>query len=527
MEQDTLTRKKTYRRIENKTSAFQDKNAIIKMALENPVQSLRKLNDASLYNFLRCFWNEVSQKPFQGNWHIPYLCSQLEQIAYQVSKRLPKEHDLIINEPPGMTKTLVCSIAFPVWCWTKWPWMRFITASYSAALSLEAAEYSRDLIRSDKFKLIYPDVEIKEDKDQKSNYKVVTKEFVKAGQAPRIKVGGNRFSTSVGGTLAGFHGDILIIDDPLNPYEAVSEKELANANRWIDETLPTRTTDKEASTKIIVMQRLHQDDPSGHLLDKKKENLKHISLPGEIRTFRDQLQPADELYKGIALKDYYVDDLLDPVRLSWKALKDLETDLGQYGFSGQIGQNPVPPGGGMFHVDHFQIVDSLPLGIRPIQVIRYWDKAGSQGKGCFTAGVKMAKLSNGQFLVLDVKRGQWSTDLRERIIRETAEADGYNVFVWVEQEPGSSGKESSEGTIRNLAGFAIYAERPTGDKETRAVPYSVQVNNGNVFLQRGGWNADFIKEYRFFPYGKYKDQIDAGSGAFNHLAAKRIARRIT
>ena len=242
MEQEILTRTKLYRKDKiispNKDVAF-------KMALDNPVKSLRQLCDSSLYYFLRCFWDEVSQKAFKDNWHIQYLCEELEKIAKRVAEGKKRDYDLIINEPPGMTKTIVCSIAFPVWCWTKWHWMRFITAGYSSQLSLESAEYSRDLVRSDRFKAIYPEYEIKEDKDTKSNYRIVKKEFVDNRQ-PKIIQGGNRFSTSVGGTLAGFHGDIIVIDDPLNPYESVSEKELANANRWIDETLPTRTTDKEA-----------------------------------------------------------------------------------------------------------------------------------------------------------------------------------------------------------------------------------------------------------------------------------------
>jgi len=101
------------------------------------------------------------------------------------------------------------------------------------------------------------------------------------------------------------------------------------------------------------------------------------------------------------------------------------------------------------------------------------------------------------------------------------------VRVYVEQEPGSGGKESAEATIRNLAGWAVYADKPTGDKAFRADPYSVQVNNGAFQLLRGEWNAKFLEEHRFFPFGTYKDQVDASAGAFNQLVSKRIARRIT
>jgi len=126
--------------------------------------------------------------------------------------------------------------------------------------------------------------------------------------------------------------------------------------------------------------------------------------------------------------------------------------------------------------------------------------------------------------VLDVRRGRWATEVRERIIADTAVGDGYGTVVWLEQEPGSAGKESAENTIRNLGGFAAYSERPTGNKEQRATPYSVQVNNGNVLILNGIWNRDFIEEHRFFPYGIYKDQVDAGGGAFSKLTSKKIVK---
>jgi predicted phage terminase large subunit-like protein len=319
----------------------------------------------------------------------------------------------------------------------------------------------------------------------------------------------------------GFHGDILIVDDPLNPVQAASDIEIENANHWMEQTLPTRKTDKDITPTILIMQRLHQDDPSGHILAKQKENIRHICLPGEIRNYRDQVKPIDVIKN-------YKDDLLDPTRMSWKVLKDLEIDLGQYGYAGQIGQDPTPPGGGMFKVDHFTVVNKLPNPVDVIQTLRYWDKAGTQGDGAYTVGVKMSKMVNNHWIIEDVVRGRWSSHEREKMIQQTAFADGGKVEIWIEQEPGSGGKESAEGTIRNLAGFVVRAERPTGDKVFRADPYSVQVNNGSFsLLLNGMWNREFIEEHRFFPFSTYKDQVDAASGAFGRLVGKKIARRVT
>src|SRR5690606_8786345 len=141
-------------------------------------------------------------------------------------------------------------------------------------------------------------------------------------------------------------------------------------------------------------------------------------LPGEIRNYKQVVSPPE-------LSKYYVDDLLDPNRMGWQVLEGLEEDLGQYGFAGQIGQKPSPPSGGMFKVDQFQIVDQMPQSHEIQEIVRYWDKAGtevkpgSNKKAAYTVGVKMMKLKNGKFLITHVVRGQWSTETRENKIRAT------------------------------------------------------------------------------------------------------------
>jgi len=488
-----------------------EKRRKFKLLVSHPERATAERCRRSFPYFIRTFWDEVSPDALKWNWHIDVLCEELTGLAERVAKGLPKKHDLVINVPPGTTKSITCSIMFPVWCWTRWEWMRFITCSYSGALSLEHAEYSRELVRSDTFQKLFPDLSIKYDKDTKSNFRIQRKTLDENGQE-KIIIGGNRYSTSVGGTLTGFHGHVLIVDDPLDPQRAVSDVEVKKANRWIEQTLSTRKVNKAVTPTILIMQRLHQNDPSGHLLAKEKKNLRHVCLPGEIRHYREEVKPTH-------LVERYVDDLLDPVRMDWDVLEEMEQDLGQYGYAGQVGQRPTPPGGGMFKVDMFEVVDHILSP--PVKTARYWDKAGTQDDGAFSVGVKMSQLRNGKFLIHDVKRGQWSSDIREQHIRSRAEADGRDVTVWIEQEPGSGGKESAESTIKNLAGFVVYADRPTGDKVYRADPYSVQVNSGNVLLLRGDWNRDFIEEHRFFPFSTYKDQVDAAAGAFAKLTSKK------
>lgn len=506
---------------------LEQKREAAKAIAQNPYLVIRELNNRSLYHFFKWAWPIVNNQPLIENWHIKYLCQQLELIAERVGNRQPCLYDLIINIIPGSTKTMLCSVIFPVWCWTKWPWMQFITASYAIELSLESAEKSRDIIKSDEFRKVYPEYLIKPDKDNKSNYKIaVMKKTINgtyinpATGKPSLEIGGNRLSASVGGRLTGFHGDILIWDDPLNPEKAASDKEIENANRWMARTLPTRKTSQANSATIGIMQRLHEEDPTGHMLKKKGINIKHVCLPGELYS------GYDKYVNPPGLKKYYHNGLFDKRRFTPKDLKKLEIKLGPYGYAGQIGQRPTPAGGGAFKVENFNIVTTVPAW-DIVKIVRFWDKAATAGGGAYSCGVKMALLKNGRYCILNVRRGQWSSDKREQIIRQTAETDGEHVYIYVEQEPGSGGKESAESTIRNLAGFMIYADRPTGNKELRADPFSVQVNSGNVDLLHGEWNQAYIDELELFPNSRYKDQVDASSGAFNKLIGRKEVEVIT
>ncbi len=501
------------------TTGISDKKQVFQTLIGNPGLIVRELNNRSFFHFLQYFWSVISSEELILNWHIEYLCNELQEVAERVGDNKPKLNDILINIPPGTTKTTIVSIMFVAWCWSRWYWMRFITASYSSPLALESSETCRDLIRSNEYRAIYPEIGIKEDKDTKSNYRVIKKTKILQGQVAQSILGGNRYTTSVGGSVTGFHAHIIIWDDPINPHEATSSTVLNSTNRWIDQVISTRKVDKKIAVTIGIMQRVNQNDPSGHLLDKQKSNLKHICLPGEIINYSDQVKP-------IELKKYYKDGLLDPTRLNKAVLNEMEEDLGQYGYAGQVGQKPTPPGGGMFKVDKFEIIDTLPHIDEMEQIVRYWDKAGTQGGGCFTVGCKMTKLRSGKFIIIDIKRGQWGTDERERRILNTAEFDGARTDHWIEQEPGSGGKESAESTKRNLAGHKIYADLPKGDKIYRADPYSVQVNNGNIMLLRGEWNREFINEHENFPFSTYKDQVDAASGAFSKVNGKRKARAV-
>ena len=461
--------------------------------------------------FVQRYWSTIIEEPLVWSPHMDVLCDELQEVAERVFKRLPKLYDLVINIPPGTTKSTIATIMFPVWCWIRDPKkevykqstasMRFITGSYAAELSLEHADRSRDIIRSEAFQRDFPEIQLRKDKDAKSNY--------------ANTLMGDRFSTSTGGRATGMHAHIIIIDDPLNPKQAMAEtqKELKQASNWIDRTLSTRKVDKALTPIILIMQRLHQADCSGHLIDKGKDEgkrVRHICLPDRDG---ENVQPPE-------LRKIYKDGLLDPVRLSEKILKEAYIDLGAVAYAGQFEQKPAPEGGAIFEVENFKIVEHIPSPIK--YQVRYWDKAGTEGAGAYSVGVKMAQLMNGQYIVLDVRRKQLSFARREMLIKQTAIDDGKKVVVWVEQEPGSGGLESMQRTIINLAGFTAKGDKVTGEKITRSAPYASQVAIGNVLLLKDSWDRRaFIDEHEMAPLGRYKDQWDAAGGAFMKLSGKK------
>ena len=466
----------------------------------------------SFYEFVKEFWSVVcTEKPI-WNWHIKYLCDEFQKAAELVFQNKPRLYDMVINVSPGSTKSIIFSIMAPAWIWTRMKHAVIITGSYGNTLALKLSLKSRDIIKSEKYQNCFPEVILRKDQDTKSLYMNKSK--------------GEKITCTVGGGIVGSHGNFILIDDPLNPKEASSELELATANNWMAYTLPARKKDLSVCLTVLIMQRLHQDDCSGSMIERIKTaqraairegigdinlKLKHICLPAE---WTDRIKP-----KGLG--KYYKNGLMNPIRHSKSVLLEKQA-AGEYSYAGQFLQSPIPAGGGMFKTERI-IIDVPPTKWH--QRVRFWDKAGTLGgNGAFTVGLLMGIDREKRFWVLDIIRGRWDSAARETKIKQTAIMDTKNIIIGIEQEPGSGGKESAENTIKNLAGFVIKRDKPSGShssKEERADPFSSQVNGENVYMKEADWNKEYIEELSFFPLGKYKDQVDASSGAFNILNARK------
>lgn len=284
----------------------------------------------SFYEFFLEFWGVVvPDTPLVDNWHIKWLCDLAQEHLELVVERKPKKHDIIINIPPGTSKSTIISVMFPVYCWVRKPSLKIITASYGSALSLENADKSRMLLKSDKFIKFFPEVRIMKEADTKSNYKTTA--------------GGTRFVTSVEGSVIGMHGDILIWDDPIKAEDANSDTKMNSANYWLDKSFSTRKTDKKISLTIGIMQRIHEQDPTGWILQQEGRKVFHVCIPAIVTK---DLNPPE-------LKKFYVNGYFDPVRLDEETLAEQRATLGSFGYAGQMLQSPKPIDGGIWKREWF------------------------------------------------------------------------------------------------------------------------------------------------------------------------------
>jgi predicted phage terminase large subunit-like protein len=329
-----------------------------------------------------------------------------------------------------------------------------------------------------------------------------------------IEFGGHAGSfrnTTVRGGVNGMALDVGIVDDPIKGRrEARSKQERDAIWGWFTDDFMGRFAD--TAGLIIHATRWNVDDVIGRATK---------AFP-HARVFK---------FKAIATEDEKFRRAGDPLFPEFKSLEFLEsrkTLLTDASWSSLYQQSPYVVGGGQLPVEKFRAVPFLDKS-KILKSVRYFDKAGTaqadNEKAARTSGCLMHQMQDNQWVISNITKGRWGALEREDKIKAHAQNDAGWLFpyeVWVEQEPGSGGKESAEATIRNLSGLSVYAERVTGDKETRAEPFCAQVQGGNVGYVSGEWFDDFSEECESWPNGQFKDQVDSASGAFNKLATDNI-----
>lgn len=485
-------------------TAGTDIESVLATAMDNPDAALKFIEKAlsaeSLFEFIKVTWDVLEPgRKFVEGWAIEAVCEHLEAVSRGEIRRL------LINIPPGCMKSLTCNVFWPAWMWgpAGKPQSRFIGASYADTLSLRDNRKFRILLQSAIYQELWGDCfKLSDDQNEKRN------------------IGNNKtglkLATSVSGVGTGERADYFIIDDPHNVKEADSDAKREAALLWFSEVVPSRLNDPKKDVIMCIMQRVHEGDVSGLILEKEL-GYDHLCLPMEYE--------HDHPFKSktsIHFSDPRTEDgeLLWPERFG---VDELENDLkpqmravgGTYAEAGQLQQRPSPRGGGDFKEEDFKIVDEVPPG-RGITV-RAWDLAATEKKtSAYTAGVKMTRVGNIVY-VEHVIRGQWGPAGVEDQLKVTASLDGYSVMVSIPQDPGQAGKAQVRSLAGLLHGYDVRSSPESGDKRERARPLAAQAEHGNLRLVRGSWNHDFIQEAIKFPAGKFKDQIDAASRGYSEL----------
>lgn len=451
----------------------------------------------TLSGFIREAWHVLEpSQPYIHGWHVDAIAEHLEAVS---DGRITR---LLINVPPGTMKSLLTSVLWPAWEWTRSPALRYLTTSYAEKYVKRDSRRMRDLVTSEWYQSLWPEVSL-----------------IRAGEASFANTKTGFREGMAFGSLTGGRGDRVIIDDPHSTETAESEAERENTTRIFREAVPTRLNNPASSAIIVIMQRLHAKDVSGQILALKL-GYDHLMLPMEF-------EPARRCRTSIGFEDprTYEGDLLFPDRFPREVVERDKVPMGSYAVAGQFQQRPVPREGGLFKRGWFGIVNAAPVGTR---WVRRWDlaaskrKAGSSGQA-FTAGVKLGRMPDGRFIVGNVVREQDEGHAIRELIKNTAEMDGRSVEISLPQDPGQAGKVQARDMTLMLAGWNVHAEPETGDKVTRAMPFSAQAEAGNVVLLRGDWNEAYLDEMASFPNGSTKDQVDASSGAFGRLTMKPAA----
>ena len=441
----------------------------------------------------RTFQTVVPGAEFLPNWHIESIAHHLAAIKTGDIRRL------IITIPPRHLKSISASVAFPAWLLGHDPSRRIICVSYSQELANKHALDTRAVMQSDWYRGAFPRTRFNPQKSPLHD--LITTQS------------GYRYSTSVGGTLTGRGGNLIILDDPNKADEVESRTGLQKTIDWYGNTLYTRLDNKRTDPIILIQQRLHENDLVGYLLD--MGGWFHLNLPA-IAEEEEYIQTGDESWQFRE-----EGDLLHPERESQETLDELKEQMGSYRFAAQYQQRPVPAEGGGVKLPWFKWYDRPPKQLTGDLIVQSWDTAICTGEDndwsvCTTWLVR----ENYNFL-LDVLRMKLEVPQLLKKIRQHGRAwKAHPILI----EAVGAGKALYQ-QLRETEGLSFIAIQPDGDKESRMLTESPVIEAGQVILPREApWLADFLHEILNFPKGTHDDQVDSLSQFLFWLRMRRPYR---
>jgi predicted phage terminase large subunit-like protein len=460
--------------------------------------------------FVKAAWPQIEPgRPFVSGWHLDAIADHLEAVSCGNITRL------LVNMPPRHGKSSLISVLWSAWLLLNNPAIRLLCASYAMNLATRDNLKCRRLIKSPWFQARYPK-RFTLTKDQDAKTKFETDKF------------GYRMAVSVGASATGEGGDILILDDPHNIDEKESEAKREAALDWFDNTWSTRLNDQRTGAMVVVGQRIHMNDVSGHILETNDGEWVHLNLPAEYDPARRCITPvvsaSDDPYawKGGDPRQQE-GELLWEERFPQTVIEKAKRRHGPLGYAALYDQNPIPPGGYVFNQaservftispqgDMYQLI--TPNGIQAVLIESCWEASTSdvaakeKEENDFTVFAHWAITPQNDVLLLDLQRGHWSIPKQKEMARlfyRRWYSQRYRAF-WFEDVAYQSAITQDLLT----EGIPCLDFHPKGDKVMRATGASIWQAAGKVyFFKDGAWLPVFQKEIYTFPKGEHDDQVD-------------------
>ena len=435
--------------------------------------------------FLRRVFAELEPgTDYLDNFHIHVLIDQLEDLRFGRQRRLA------VAMPPRSLKSLLISVAFVAWLLGHDPTLRIICASYGQDLADKLASDCRKILQTDWYKRMFPRTRLAPNRQSLGNFETTA--------------GGGRMSDSVGGVITGFGADFIIVDDPSKPSEALSDAERATINDWIQHTLFTRLNDKRNGRLLIVMQRLHEDDVIGNVVEKTEGDFKVLAFSAIAQV--DEIHTYNTPF-GVARVVRKEGEALHPAREPLDVLEDQRRLLGSRFFSAQYLQAPVPLEGGMVKRAWLRTFEPYEV-MAPERVVQSWDTAAKMGElndysVCTTWAIKEKRV-----YLLDVLRERLELPALKRRVIEEADR-------WKPERVLIEDKGSGTGLLQELRVSGFHKARaymPKGDKGLRLASVTPIFEEGRVYLpSTAAWLDAFVHELTGFPGLKHDDQVDSTS----------------